>query len=602
MKRSLPTFFALIFFHFNFSGQQVGILDINNIRCNVSSTGNLFDRSGDDDLPGFEVPAGSGIRSIYAANLWMGGVTSESYLHMAAEMGGDEVHDWFPGPLTTGGTAETTPEVQAEYDRVWVANLSDVQDHITYFEAITSGLPDPFPGGYSMPEWFNEWPAHGDTGMGQSYYLAPFTDYNLNGIYDPENGDYPSFCGEKCVYFIFNDKGNVHTSTMSLPIGVEVHGMLYGFNSPENEMLNNTVFLKYNMINRGSLALSNTYAAIWTDFDLGNPTDDNVGANVLRSAVYAYNGDTNDEETSAGPGYGGDLAMQATVLLRGPYMNEDLEDNPLPDNLYSLETHSYGSAGHGYEDGYTDNEQWGLSRAISFEATPDPVHGHPTSGTEYYNYLRGLWKNGQIMEYGGEGDGTGTGATTMPCKYYMPGDSDPLQTGTSGSPMVAWTEQTAATSAGDRMAVASCGPFDLLPVEDYNYLDAAFVFARESDEPDEAVAQTLDHRIKEARDFFEYLVTCNGEAIPLNSDEIARSTNIILYPNPASSMLQVQRMGLATTEPLDISILNAAGQMCMYVVNLRTASVDISTLDPGVYHVKIDSGKTSVVKRIVVMH
>lgn len=40
---------------------------------------------------------------------------------------------------------------------------------------------------------------------------------------------------------------------------------------------------------------------------------------------------------------------------------------------------------------------------------------------DYYQYLSGSWLDGQIITYGGDGRGAGTGATTTPCEYMFPG-------------------------------------------------------------------------------------------------------------------------------------------------------------------------------------
>src|SRR5204862_2777388 len=39
-------------------------------------------------------------------------------------------------------------------------------------------------------------------------------------------------------------------------------------------------------------------------------------------------------------------------------------------------------------------------------------HGNPENAGDYYDYLRGIWKDGVVMTYGGTGKGTGNGATT----------------------------------------------------------------------------------------------------------------------------------------------------------------------------------------------
>ena len=61
------------------------------------------------------------------------------------------------------------------------------------------------------------------------------------------------------------------------------------------------------------------------------------------------------------------------------------------------------------------------------------VNGQPTQALHYYNYMNGIWKNGQRMAYGGDGISAGTGANLeIPADYMFPGDTDPYNWGTQG--------------------------------------------------------------------------------------------------------------------------------------------------------------------------
>jgi hypothetical protein len=197
IKKLLFISALVIYFSELFSQQAFGELNANNIRCSVTSTGDLFNRFGQDEIAGFEVPAGSDLRTIYAANLWVGGLSPDQQLKLAAETYQANGQDWFPGPLTNDGNATITDEIEAAYDHVWMANSTDVYQHLLYFQTLEEGgqeaVDDLFPDGYVIPSWFFEWPAHGDVALGLDYFLAPFMDVNGNGLYDPHNGDYPFF-------------------------------------------------------------------------------------------------------------------------------------------------------------------------------------------------------------------------------------------------------------------------------------------------------------------------------------------------------------------------------------------------------------------------
>ncbi|MBP5679865.1 MAG: hypothetical protein J6X31_02300, partial [Bacteroidales bacterium] len=103
------------------------------------------------------------------------------------------------------------------------------------------------------------------------------------------------------------------------------------------------------------------------------------------------------------------------------------------------------------------------------------IYGEPSKASDYYNYLRGYWKNGQRMKYGG--DGLDANTTEFDCDFMFPGDSDPLFWGTNGNQVDNWTEVTAGNSAADRRFMQSAGPFTLKPGA-LNYVTVGIPFAQ----------------------------------------------------------------------------------------------------------------------------
>lgn len=409
---------AMVLFHHLAQAQNnFAFLDTNNVRARVNSGGLLF---GDPDLQraSFEVPKGGGVSTIFASNFWIGGVSSDQQLKLAVGTFGQGEQDWFPGPLTTDGTASTTAEVMSLYDRVWLANKSQIATHLAYIDAVQSGdLSTSFPNGYSIPSWFFDWPAHGDTQNGFALNLAPFVDVNLDGLYNPTDLDYPNFPGDQCAYFIMNDKGGVHPSG-SEPIGIEVHVMIYAFNATDGTALDNTVFVNYHVINRGTQTLSDTYCGIWTDTDLGTSYDDYLGCNVEHSFFYCYNGDAFDEASSSSPGYQANIPIQTVAIYGGPKRDDDLLDNGY--TLSGPTSGTYAYDGVGTADGIIDNEELGFSHFVSYNIGSNPVNGEPQIPSHFYNFMKGIWKNGSPMTYGGNGAGNGTGSTSTSASYMFP--------------------------------------------------------------------------------------------------------------------------------------------------------------------------------------
>ena len=68
-------------------------------------------------------------------------------------------------------------------------------------------------------------------------------------------------------YWIFNDKGNVHSESNGEPIGMEIRAQAFVFAT--NDEVNNMTFHNYVLINQGTQTLTDTYFGVWVDADVG---------------------------------------------------------------------------------------------------------------------------------------------------------------------------------------------------------------------------------------------------------------------------------------------------------------------------------------------
>ena len=65
----------------------------------------------------------------------------------------------------------------------------------------------------------------------------------------------------------------------------------------------------------------------------------------------------------------------------------------------------------------------------------NPSQTDPIAAVDYYNYLKGFWKDGSKFVYGGSGHISDAEADPdTPCDFMFPGDTDPLGWGTNGVP------------------------------------------------------------------------------------------------------------------------------------------------------------------------
>lgn len=483
-------------------------LELNNVRALIETGGSMWqDRS--TGFAAYEVPKGSGTTVIYAGALWMGGVDVNNQLKLAA-LTFRQGNDFWPGPLTTDGTADVDPATCLEYDKFHKITRAEVIEFNAWYQA---GQVDPqtqlelFPN-YQIPNSILDYPAHGNVALNYDYNLAPYYDNPAgpnpnNGFYDPVNdGDYPWYdiagdieCnandrqvllfGDETYWWVFNDRGNVHTETGGDPIGMEIRAQAFAFAT--NDEVNSMTFYNYELINRSTQTLTGTYFGVWVDPDLGCSEDDYVGCDVRRGLGYCYNGDGVDEGCQGTVPYGSNPPAIGVDFFEGPFKDDDGIDNPGPTETNgNFITYNqavagdgivYKGMGIGYGDGVIDNERFGMRRFVYHNragvGNPPQATTDPSNAVDYYNYLRGIWKDGTPMQYGGTGYNTG-GAET---EYMLPGSSDPQGWGTDGVPQNAWSEVTENNAVGDRRFVQSAGPFTLQPGA-RNNITVGVVYAR----------------------------------------------------------------------------------------------------------------------------
>jgi len=488
---------------------------VNNVRTAAETAGNTwYDRG--NALPFYEIPEGGGNHAIFAGALWMGGTDPAGNLKLAAIRFRQVGNDFWPGPLTDDGAATTFDETCEQYDRFFNMSRQDVELHRFFYTLLNQGIDpstDPlFENGYTIPTEILEWPAHGNTALGQSFNLAPFADLRdpetgqiltTPNLYEPEQGDYPLYdleaeidCrtrlvtdpvplfGDFSMYWIFNDKGNIHTESQGEPIGMEIQAQMFGFTT--NDEINNMTFCNYVLINRGSLTLEETFFAQWVDTDLGNPVDDYVGCDVQRGLGYSYNGSNFDGSSGSGPGYGDQPPAIGIDFFEGPFQDPDGINNSV--GIGENEALN----GLGYfdiidtltvlgPDSVIDNERFGMRRFVYHQNNdPNQAINGPSIAVEYYQMMRGIWRDETPMTFGGLGyDELGVDPVT---DFMFPGESDPLHWGTGGiDPQYGipggWTEENEGNPSGDRRFLQSAGPFTLDPGE-FNNITVGAVFAR----------------------------------------------------------------------------------------------------------------------------
>ncbi|MBR4803937.1 MAG: hypothetical protein IK032_04795, partial [Bacteroidales bacterium] len=177
--------------------QSSAELNVNNVRALINAYGNMWY---DGTLAKYNIPKEGTSTAMFCAALWIGGTDVDDQLRIAALRFGSEGNDYWPGPLTVDGTASITAEVCNEYDKHYKISQAEVSTFMSMFDyeedPLTHDMTVTKNDSYDeslIADVIKNWPAHGNTAMKQSKYLAPFCDVDGNGIYEWEKGDYPYY-------------------------------------------------------------------------------------------------------------------------------------------------------------------------------------------------------------------------------------------------------------------------------------------------------------------------------------------------------------------------------------------------------------------------
>ena len=536
-------------------------LDINNVNAKINPEGSLFNNYGGPDYSSqFEVPKGSGHHSIFAGGLWIGGVDAGFNIKIAGQTYRQRGTDFWPGPLTSSGTTDSM--TISTYNRVWKINQCDIDNYHNW----ATGQLDPAgenPVSESVMEVINSWPVTNAEGGP----LAPFHDWNSNGIYEPEFGEVPDIKGDQAIFFVYNDKGGVHAETGGGSMGIEIQGMAYAYSCSDDSALYNTIFTSYKVINKSSFPLDSVFMGNWTDFDIGTPIDDYIGCDVTRGAYYGYNADDFDENYSGILGYGENPPAQAVVFLKGPFANPNGVDDILTPN------------GTNYGDGITDNERLGMSKFICYSNTFSTM-GNPISASDYYRYMNCYWKDSTALTYGESGHTSGG----VVCDYMFPGNSDPLGFGTHMTPQPAWNEDPEFNLTADGRALGSFGPFTLLPGLAQT-VDFAYVFAHATSGGSVGSINLLKERIDSVRHKFNNRITGCGCASVTGIDDLKIKNSFSIYPNPSAENLTIDYT--SASKSYLINIYDATGRFIKTIAAKNGTSFSVADLKAGFVFIEL---------------
>lgn len=372
------------------------------LKASFEPNASLFNNGTDGTLIS---PADSQAVSLFAFAPWIGGFDADGLLHVAADD-----YSSVGGADFKSGVMNGSP---GDFNRVWLATKTEIETLRRDF--LLDQVLD-----LEIPYDLLSWPAKGN--IHNQYNIdftkiktnpdlqwAPFVDLNGDGLYNVYDGDYPQIKGDQMAWWALNDD-STHFNSNGRPLKIDMGIAAYVFECPQNEVVKNSVFVDFEIINRSGHSYDSTYIGFYTDFDLGCPYDDYLGCMPDANSYYVYNKDVEDNPDCFGvPGFGLNIPVQSVAFL-----NRTLDHFLYGDNLGVPPYH--------------------------------PVI-NPSAPTEFYNYLKGYSSNGTPPTLGGSG--YNPGSTNYTDYVFFSDPSEPLD----------WSMCNENLPTYDQKGFGSHGPF-----------------------------------------------------------------------------------------------------------------------------------------------
>ena len=544
-------------------------------KFNINNISTWIKNDGEADInpngnSGFEYPRRSGKTAIFQSGLlWGGKVNGE------VRVGGSVYRQGtVPGRILNSGVpANQLIGEDPNLDHVrcyrvrWDYLTGSVQAEIDDGEGTETEIRAAY-----ERDWM-EWPAADG---------APFEDVDADGSYDPlvDIAGIPG--ADQTIWFVCNDTDPNQTQFMygSLPMGIEEQVTVWGYKSAGP--LGSMMFKRYVIINKSNALLEEMYISIWNDPDVGDASDDFVGCDTVLSLTYAYNATPLDAI------YGIQPPAVGFDFLQGPIIPGNPTDTARYFDRYVLGKKNLPVSVHYFFVGA--DAVW-----------RDPAQGQYQGTLEWYNFLQG-----RVGTTGNPFPDPYTGGTT---KFALYGD--PVA-GTG------WLDGIL-HAPGDRRAGLSIGPFNLAAGETQEVVLATIAAIGTNHINSVSLLRDYDTVAQDKYDDFFGISTGIEDEYLTNPVDFELFQN---YPNPFNPTTKIKftipqspllggdgRGGLVTLKVYDVlgneiaTLVNEELSAGEYEVefNATSHSGEVRNLTSGIYFYKLESGKFSETKKMILL-
>ena len=525
MRNQILKTLAILFCFFSFqyliaqSTPQSATLNVNNVKVVVNSNGALFWDFQDGQFIAPFTEGSDEISTMRSSGLWISGLDPGGNLKGAIQLYNDNnLSDFLPGLIVNNEAYK--------FNNIWRVKSTDITEHLNDF-ADNGIIDNPNPSVFGWPATGNVHFASYNNGLELPLVpqgLASFFDNNADGLYNPNDGDYPIADLRGCdfpnvptemLWFSFHDYVEHTQSTMD-PMKMEIQCTVFAYECADEESpLSNSVFVRHKVINLAQETIDSCYIGVFNDFDIGNPNDDFFGTSPQRSLVYGYNGDEQDEGA-----FESESPVMAVDFLRGVYNNV------------------------------------GEEMPISFIQPYDVTSA--LQPLQYYNLLSGSTETGDPAPYNG--------------LYYPDNPND-----SNGN-----SEVSLGNTPGNRATISSYGPLTLQPGVVNEMLIAYSSYHEAGNTPLQNVNAMIP-KSDQVQAFFDNCfsnVICNPPVLP--TEELFLSVGNI-FPNPTNDKLFIA-LEKHKLSSLQISDLNGRQvEKFNWLIPEKNVELSLAQLHQGVY-------------------
>jgi len=355
-------------------------------------------------------------------------------------------------------------------------------------------------------------------------------------------------------------------------------------NSPAFDKL---FFKKYKFINKSTSNFNDMYAAVWTDPDVGNSSDDFVGCDSLLGLGYAYNSHDTDDvyDPLPPPAVGFDL-------IRGPLvpgvLGQDKNHNGIDDSK------DYGVfEGRRVGPGFINLSM----TAFNFIVGGDSFFGDPPNNfdgaLQYYNIFQG--------KIGITGDPIINPVDTLPTTFPL-----------SGNPVngTGWLDGML-HPPGDRRMGLTTGPFQMAPGDTQIVVVAQIAAGAVNGVTRLMAIDTLKHYSQLAQAFYDdtFPVLVEDNNSTHQPEEFMLYQN---YPNPFNPSTKIKYTIAPPNLPegeafVSLKVYDVLGNEVATLVNKEEPAgtyeveFDARNLASGIYLYRIQVGSFVETKKLILL-